>query len=78
MEVAIFLCVLLVSIAIGIPIAFALMMCGLALMFFLDMFDPMLVAQNLINGSDNFTLLAIPFFVFAGEIVNYPGLTTEA
>ena len=45
MEVAIFLCVLLVSIAIGIPIAFALMMCGLALMFFLDMFDPMLVAE---------------------------------
>ena len=74
MEVAIFLCVLLVSIAIGIPIAFALMMCGLALMFFLDMFDPMLVAQNLINGSDNFTLLAIPFFVFAGEIMNVGGL----
>ncbi len=74
MEVAIFLSVLLVSVAIGVPIAFALMLCGLSLMFFLDMFDPILVAQNIINGSDNFTLLAIPFFVFAGEIMNVGGL----
>lgn len=74
MEVAIFLCVLLFSVAVGVPIAFALLLCGLSLMFFLDMFDPMLVAQNLINGSDNFTLLAIPFFVFAGEIMNVGGL----
>lgn len=74
MEVAIFLGVLLTSVAIGVPIAFALMLCGLSLMFFLDMFDPLLVAQNLINGSDNFTLLAIPFFVFAGEVMNVGGL----
>lgn len=74
MEVAVFLSVLLISVATGVPIAFALMLCGLALMYLLDMVDPMIVAQNLINGSDNFTLLAIPFFVFAGEIMNVGGL----
>lgn len=74
MEVAIFLGVLLFSVAVGVPIAFALMLCGLSLMFFLDMFDPTLVATNLINGSDNFTLLAIPFFVFAGDIMSVGGL----
>lgn len=74
MEVAVFLVILLGAVALGVPIAFSLLLCGLALMFVLDMVDPMIVAQNLINGSDNFTLLAIPFFVFAGEIMNVGGL----
>lgn len=74
MEVAVFLVILLGAVALGVPIAFSLLLCGLALMFVLDMVDPMIVAQNLINGTDNFTLLAIPFFVFAGEIMNVGGL----
>ncbi len=74
MEVAVFLIVLLSSIALGVPIAFALLMCALALMYVMEMFDPMIVAQSIVNGADNFTLLAIPFFVFAGEIMNVGGL----
>ena len=74
MEVAVFLSILLLSIAVGVPIAFALMLCGLGLMVVLDMVDPLIVAQNLISGADNFTLLAIPFFVFAGDIMNVGGL----
>ncbi len=74
MEVAVFLGILLFSVAVGVPIAFALMLCGLGLMYVLDMVDPMIVAQNIISGADNFTLLAIPFFVFAGEIMNVGGL----
>lgn len=74
MTVAIFLIILLTSVAIGIPIAFALLLCSLGLMVHLDMVDPQIMAQSLINGADNFTLLAIPFFVFAGEIMNVGGL----
>ena len=74
MTVAIFLVILLTSVAIGIPIAFALLLCSLGLMVHLDMVDPQIMAQSIINGADNFTLLAIPFFVFAGEIMNVGGL----
>ncbi|SFS70467.1 TRAP transporter, DctM subunit [Succinivibrio dextrinosolvens] len=74
MTVAIFLAILLGSVAIGIPIAFSLLMCGFGLMWYMDMLDPQIVAQSLINGADNFTLLAIPFFVFAGDIMNVGGL----
>ncbi|MDY6419547.1 MAG: TRAP transporter large permease subunit, partial [Succinivibrio dextrinosolvens] len=74
MTVAIFLAILLGSVCIGIPIAFSLLMCGFGLMWYMDMLDPQIVAQSLINGADNFTLLAIPFFVFAGDIMNVGGL----
>lgn len=74
MEVAVFLSILLLSIAVGAPIAFALMLCGLGLMFVMDMVDPLIIAQNIISGADNFTLLAIPFFVFAGDIMSVGGL----
>jgi tripartite ATP-independent transporter DctM subunit len=57
------------------PIAFALLVCGLALMWHLDMFDTQILAQNLINGADNFPLLAVPFFILAGELMNVGGLS---
>ncbi|MBO8414863.1 MAG: L-dehydroascorbate transporter large permease subunit, partial [Proteobacteria bacterium] len=47
MEVAVFLSILLLSIAVGVPIAFALMLCGLGLMFVMDMVDPLIIAQNI-------------------------------
>ena len=58
MTIAIFLIILLTSVAIGIPIAFSLLLCSLGLMIHLDMVDPQIMAQSLINGADNFTLLA--------------------
>ncbi len=61
--------------AIGIPIAFSLLLCGVALMWHLDMFDAQILAQNLINGADSFPLLAVPFFMLAGEIMNTGGLS---
>ena len=74
MAVLIFLGCLLGGIAIGLPIAWALLLCGAALMFWLDMFDVQIMAQTLVNGADSFSLLAIPFFVLAGEIMNAGGL----
>jgi tripartite ATP-independent transporter DctM subunit len=75
MTVAIFLGSLLGSMAIGMPIAFALLLCGMALMVHLDMFDAQIIAQNVINGADSFPLMAVPFFLLAGEIMNTGGLS---
>ena len=75
MTLAIFLGSLLGAMALGIPIAFSLLICGAALMWHLDLFDAQILAQNLINGADSFPLLAVPFFMLAGELMNAGGLS---
>jgi len=75
MTFAVFLFSLVGSIGIGVPIAFALILCGVALMVHMDMFDAQIIAQNLTNGADSFPLMAVPFFLLAGEIMNVGGLS---
>ena len=75
MTLAIFVGSLLGAMALGMPIAFALLLCGIALMHYLDIFDAQIVAQNVINGADSFPLLAVPFFMLAGEVMNTGGLS---
>lgn len=75
MTLLIFVSSLLGAMAIGVPIAFALMVCGIALMWHMDMFNAQIVAQNMVTGADAFTLLAIPFFLLAGELMNAGGLS---
>ena len=75
MTVFIFLGSLLAAMAIGVPIAYALLVSGVALMWHLDLFDAQILAQNVINGADSFPLLAVPFFMLAGEIMNAGGLS---
>src|SRR5688572_16569506 len=75
MTLVIFTGSLLGAMAIGMPIAYALLICGVALMHYLDIFDAQIVAQNVINGADSFPLLAVPFFMLAGEIMNTGGLS---
>ena len=75
MTIAIFLGSLLGAMALGIPIAFSLLLCGAALMWHMSMFDPQILAQNVINGADSFPLLAVPFFMLAGEVMNAGGLS---
>lgn len=75
MTIAVFLGSLLAAMALGIPIAFSLLLCGAALMFHMDMFDAQILAQNVIEGSNSFPLLAVPFFMLAGEVMNTGGLS---
>ena len=75
MTIAIFVFSLIGAMAIGIPIAFSLLICGVALMWHMDMFDAQILAQNLLEGSNSFPLLAVPFFMLAGEIMNAGGLS---
>lgn len=75
MSALLFLSVLLVLIALGMPIAFALLFSGVALMLQMDQFDSQIVVQNAIGGADNFVLMAVPFFILAGEFMNAGGLS---
>ena len=75
MTVLVFLGSLLAAMALGVPIAFALLVCGVALMWHLDMTDAQILAQNVVTGADSFPLLAVPFFMLAGEIMNVGGLS---
>jgi len=73
--ILVFLASLIGALAIGMPVAFALIICGIALMTFLGIYDSQIVAQKLLDGADSFVLLAIPFFLLAGELMNAGGLS---
>ncbi|MBX3657465.1 MAG: TRAP transporter large permease subunit [Ramlibacter sp.] len=81
MTIAVFVFSLLGAMAIGMPIAYSLLVCGLALMAYmagtgaLPAFDSQILAQRFVDGADNFPLLAVPFFLMAGEFMNAGGLS---
>jgi tripartite ATP-independent transporter DctM subunit len=81
MTVTVFIVSLLAAMAIGMPIAYALLVCGLTLMGYLSLtsglvtFDSQILAQRFVDGADNFPLLAVPFFLLAGEFMNAGGLS---
>ncbi|MEN9769881.1 MAG: Sialic acid transporter permease protein SiaT, partial [Pseudomonadota bacterium] len=75
MTVLVFIGSLLAAMALGMPLAFSLIVSGVALMLHLDTFDTQIVSQNLISGADNFPLMAVPFFMLAGELMNAGGMS---
>ena len=75
MTLLVFIGALLGAMVIGTPVAFALIFCGVVLMSFMGMFNTQIIAQNMLIGADTFTLLAIPFFILAGELMNAGGLS---
>lgn len=75
MTVAVFSLSLLGAMALGTPIAFALLVCALALMLMQGQFDATILSQKFLEGADSFPLLAIPFFMLAGELMNAGGIS---
>lgn len=75
MILTVFLLVLLGLIALGMPIAFALLLSAIAMMFQLDFFDSQILAQNMLSGANSFTLMAVPLFMLAGELMNAGGIS---
>jgi tripartite ATP-independent transporter DctM subunit len=75
MTMFLFVASLLGVIALGVPIAIALLASGILLMIHMDVFESTIVAQYTIEGADSFPLLAIPFFMLAGETMNVGGLS---
>ena len=64
----------LVCLIIGIPVAFGL---GISVLVYLFVVDKsfIIIPQRVFAGADSFTLMAIPLFIFAGEIMNKCGVT---
>ena len=75
MTLVIFVGSLLGAMALGMPIAFALLVSSLAMMLHLDAFDAQTMALQMINAADSFALLAVPFFLLAGEAMTAGGLS---
>ncbi len=75
MTIFIFIGSLLAAMALGVPIAFSLLLCGVALMWHMNIFDAQILALNVIEGANSFPLLAVPFFMLAGEVMNTGGLS---
>jgi tripartite ATP-independent transporter DctM subunit len=59
----------------GVPIAMVLVLCAMTLMLTAGQWDIMTIPNSMLDGADNFPLMAIPFFIFAGEIMAAGGLS---
>jgi tripartite ATP-independent transporter DctM subunit len=66
-----------IMLILGIPVAIAL--AGSALLFIAtsSAVPPLVVAHRMINGVDSFPLLAVPFFILAGNLMNTAGITAR-
>ena len=66
---------LFVFVFLGFPIAIALglVCCGYSLMF--GTIDMSLIVESFLNGTNSFTLLAIPFFILSGELMIQGGIS---
>lgn len=73
--VIVFLLTLAITIPLGVPIAFVLILCAITLMQFLGQTDMSIITQNMIMGANNAALMAIPFFMLAGEVMSRGGLS---
>lgn len=75
MELLIFLGSLSIFLFLGIPIALVMVLSAIVLMIYSGFFDVMTIPQAMVDGVNNYPLMAIPFFVFAGEIMAKGGLS---
>ena len=77
MELAVFLICLFGFMLLGIPIAIVLVICAFALMFVTGGSNFLSIAQAIVAGINSFPLMAIPFFMLAGEIMSQGGLSAR-
>ncbi|MBC7994596.1 MAG: TRAP transporter large permease subunit [Rhizobacter sp.] len=71
----IFIVAMLGFMGLGVPLAFSLVLTGASMAWVLGFWDTQLFAQNLVAGIDSFPLLAVPFFILAGELMNTGGIS---
>jgi C4-dicarboxylate transporter, DctM subunit len=73
---AVLFIVLFGTIAIGMPIAWALGVASVAGLLKMGTLPMAVLAQKLFSGVDSFPMMAIPFFIFAGDLMAKGGLST--
>lgn len=67
---------LFVLMLLRVPIAFSLALSSFAYILYSGL-PPVVLMHNMVNGMDSFPLLAIPFFIFAGALMNSAGITAR-
>lgn len=77
MTIAILLISLFVLIIIGVPIGIALAGSSLIFVLITGSVPDLVVVHRMVNGVDSFPLLAIPFFILAGNLMNSAGITNR-
>ncbi len=76
MALTILFVLLAVLLIIGVPVAVSLAVASLVYIM-IDGLPEVVLVHNMINGIDSFPLLAIPFFILAGHLMNTAGITTK-
>lgn len=66
---------LIVCLILTVPIGFSLGIASLAYIFYTKQLTFGFITQNLVTGVDSFPIMAIPFFVFAGELMGGGGIS---
>ena len=66
---------MLVLLVLGVPIGYAIGISALAYVLLMTDISPLVIAQQISAGTDTMVLLALPFFLLAGEIMNAAGIT---
>jgi TRAP-type C4-dicarboxylate transport system permease large subunit len=61
----------------GIPVAIAMAGASLIYLFFVQSSPPFVVIHRMVSGIDSFPLLAVPFFILAGNLMNNAGITNR-
>lgn len=67
--------VFFILLALGMPVAFTIAIAGLAFFMVNPSLPMSIMAQNVVSPSQSYTLLAIPLFIFAGNLMNATGIT---
>lgn len=70
-----FLVSLFTLLFLGVPVALSMLLSASIMLIKMDMFDTQLITENFVMGTNNFPLMAIPFFMLTGEIMKYGGIS---
>ncbi|HEX5287019.1 MAG TPA: TRAP transporter large permease subunit, partial [Polaromonas sp.] len=67
----------LIFMGAGVPVAIAMAGASLVYILFTGTLPPFVVIHRMVSGIDSFPLLAVPFFILAGNLMNNAGITTR-
>ncbi|KIL51921.1 TRAP transporter large permease [Jeotgalibacillus soli] len=70
-----FLGTLFFFLLLGIPVAISMLISAIVMLSALGLFDTAIIGEYLTKGANNFSLMAIPFFILTGEIMNVGGVS---
>lgn len=77
MTIAILFAIFIILLFIGMPVAFAIGIAGTAVLFIIADVPMTIIPQKLFTSVNSFPLMAVPFFILAGYMMNVGGITNR-